>query len=178
MTEPQTPWTQRLVARSRRLLLAGVLAAVVTVAASLYLSRGDGRLAYATAEPGATATVAGATFHLDRLYTISALPGAFDTTEAVDGATFVIADLSVDLTGSQGNGCLAYLKAGDYWFASELAYTPSDPDASPLCSAGTDGTVSMAFQVPRRLVGQVDGVRIDIVDGERVARLVLPAAIG
>ena len=90
MSAPRTPWTQGLVARSRALLVAGVVAALVTVAASLWLARNDGRLDYTLARPGATATAAGATFHVDRLFVISALPGSFDTTPAVDGATFVI----------------------------------------------------------------------------------------
>ena len=176
MSAPTAPWTERLVARSRRLLAAGLLAALVTTAATVYLARNDGHVEYVLAAPRAAAQAGGGTFRLDRL---STLPGSDDTMAAVEGATFVIADLTADLsTVPQDGGCLVYLKAGDYWFRSEFGYTPSDPQAAPSCSGGAKGRISMAFQVPLRLVDDVDGVRIDIADGDELIRTVLPGTIG
>lgn len=176
MTPSVTPWTARLV-RSRRVLAAGVVAALATTAASFYLARDDGRQPYELAAAGATARVGNGTFHLGGVHDVGVLAGTYEVERPVAGATFLVVDLDVDLGGlARDDACLIHLMAGDYSFDSDLGYLPPEP-AHAGCEPGTHGTIELAFEVPERLVGAVDGVRVDMATGAGMVSTLLPAQV-
>jgi hypothetical protein len=171
-----SPWTHRLAAGSRRLLGAGVAAALVTSGLVLYLARDDGHLRRPVAASASAVPVGGGTFTVVSLTNTTTLPGRYEDTEPVDGATFVVAEVDADLTGlARDAGCLFHLVAGDYSFSDALGYTPSDPAAATSCEPGGTGRISVAFEVPERLVGQVDGLLVEVVSGTSLDEVVLPA---
>lgn len=177
MTTPVTPWASRLVG-SRRLLAAGVVAAVATVSTSFYLARDDGHPMFEVAEAGATVRIGSGSFHLDSVRDVGIVTDGYDARQPVAGATYVVAAVSVSGL-ARGEGCLVHLKAGDYWFVDDSSYQPAEPaTTSCLELDGADGTVEWAFEVPERLVGQVDGVVVNTgTDTERFT-VVLPGTLG
>lgn len=176
MTPPVTPWTSRLV-RSRRLLAAGVAAALATTATSFYLARDDGRQPYERAAAGTSARIGNGTFRLDGVHDVGVLAGTYEAERPVAGATFVVVDLDADLSGlGTGESCLIHLMAGDYAFDSALGYRPPEPARSG-CESGTRGTIELAFEVPQRLVDAVDGVRVDVATDAGVVSTLLPAQV-
>lgn len=155
------PWTDRLESGSRRLLLAGIAAALAASGLSFWLARDDGRRVYPQARAGQAARMGASIWSLERLQEIDELPVYRDTRRPVDKATFVVARLRADLTEAAAPaGCLVYLQAGDYSFISDNSFTPTDPTASTTCTAGRNGVVTAAFEVPSRLLDKVDGVQV------------------
>lgn len=172
-TTPPVAWTQRLVARSRRLLAVGAASALLTAGLVVYLARDDGYRRYPVAASATAVPLGGATYTLVALHRLSELPGRSASTKPVSGAVFVVADVDVDASALD-DGCLMYLVAGDYSFIDELAYTPANDAVSTVCRAGMNGRVSMAFQVPERLLDQVNGVRIEMPGDDRPVSVILP----
>lgn len=168
------PWTDRLQSGSHKLLLAGVAAALATAGLSFWLARNDGRRVYPEAPAGQVARIGTSAWSLDRLQETGELPVLGGTRKPVAKATFVVARLRADLTDTAPPaGCLLHLQAGDYAFASDTSFTPSDPTAATTCEAGTNGMITAAFEVPTRLLDQVDGVRV-LLGAEQ---LVLPGGL-
>jgi|GEM_PF-3140030 len=162
MTDHNLSWLQRLSASGVRVLLIGLLAALLTSGAWLYLARNDGKRFVPTTvvAAGQTYRLGTASFGLDRLY----------VTETVDGwppvnqATYVAAELRADLTGlAVDQSCLFFLQAGEYSFASVPSYASLEPPLSDRCESGATGTIRVSFEVPSRLLDKVDGL-ILIID--------------
>ena len=159
MTGQEVGWTERLSARGARVLLIGVLSALLTSGAWLYLARNDGlRFVPATVvASGQTYRLGTGSVGLNRLYVTEKVDGW--PARAVDEASFVTAELKADLTGlAVGEGCLFYLQAGDYVFLSLPSYASPEPPLYSRCVPGATGTIQASFEVPRRLLDKVDGL--------------------
>lgn len=158
MTEAR-PWVEQLAGR-RRLLAVAVAIAVLTSAAWLWVASGDGKVSYHPVAAGQAFSAGTATWKLVQLHSMQELP---DGSRPVNGAVYVIADVEADLTGFAADGfCTWRLRAGEYEFEPTIGYFPSGPAVFSRCEPGTSGVVSTAFEVPAKLVDQVDGVVLGI----------------
>jgi hypothetical protein len=84
--------------------------------------------------------------------------------EPVDGAVFVTARVRFDTRSANDAGlCTFYLGAGRARWRSET-YSPPPPEVS-FCTAGTTGIVTTTYQVPRAMVGQIDGLLVVQTNG-------------
>jgi len=159
MTDQDLPWTERLSARGARVLLIGVLSALLTSGAWWYLARNDGKqlVPAAVVASGQTYRLGTGSIGLNRLYVTEKVDGW--QARAVDEASYVTAELKADLTGlAPGQGCLFYLQAGDYVFLSLPSYANPEPPLYSRCVPGATGTIQASFEVPRRLLDKVDGL--------------------
>ena len=149
---------------SRSILVVGVVVAVFTAGLWLFLARDDGRHPYVRAASDQAVPIGATTWSLNQLRVLDSVPVYSDEQEPVRGARFVVAELDADLTGlADGGLCVFTLVAGDYRFNTESGYSPTG--AATVCTPGTDGPISVAFEVPQRLVDQVEGVAVSLVDG-------------
>ena len=162
MTDHNFNWPQRLAASGARVLLIGLLVALLTSGAWLYLARNDGlRFVPATVvAAGQTYRLGTGSIGLSRLYVSEKVDGW----PPVNQASFVTAELRADLTGlPSGQSCLFYLQAGEYSFASVPSYASLEPPLLDRCESGATGTIRVSFEVPSRLLDKVDGL-ILIID--------------
>ncbi len=162
MTGQNFSWPQRLASRGARMLLIGVLAALLASGAWLYLARNDGRrfVPATVVAAGQTYRLGTGSIRLNRLY----LTEKVDGWPPVNQASFVTAELRADLSGlPSGQSCLFFLQAGEYSFASVPSYASLDPPLYGRCEPGALGTIQVSFEVPSRLLDKVDGL-ILIID--------------
>ncbi len=153
------PWVEQLAGR-RGLLAVAVAIAILTSVAWLWVAQGDGKVSYHPVPAGQVFASGGGAWKLVRLRSVAALPGGL---WPVGGAVYVIADVEADLVDLPASGSCAWrLRAGEYEFESVNSYLPTGTGVSGQCQPGTKGIVSTAFQVPAKLVDQVDGVVLSV----------------
>lgn len=161
MSTPTVPlWTKRLQARGNRILAGAVVLALITFGAWLYAARDDGRAAVRRVPPGPT-MIGDVKVELLRIF----LPGEEvnrHTLQRPADTTDVAAEVSYDFTQSPAaDSCLAVLTAGEYVFNSAPWATVGDRQGR--CESGMNGIRTYVFEVPDRLVEQVDGVGVTLL---------------
>lgn len=153
-------WVEQLTARRSRLLAVSVAIALVTSAVWLWVAQSDGKVSYHPIAAGQVFLAENATWKLVQLHAVAALP---DGSRPVNGAVYVIADVEADLAGFSADGfCTWRLRAGEYEFEPTIGYFPAGTGVLSRCEPGATGIVSTAFEVPQKLVDQVDGVVLSI----------------
>lgn len=158
MSTPLVPlWTERLRARGNRILAGAIVLALITFGAWLYAARDDGRAAMRRVAPGPT-MIGDAKVELVRIF----LPNEAVIRHGLErpaGTTDVAAEVSYDFTQApEADSCLASLTAGEYSFSSASWATLEGSQGR--CEPGMNGTRTYVFEVPDRLLSQVDGVGV------------------
>lgn len=152
--------------KDARLVLAAVLAAAVFVSVWLWRAAGDEAKFQDPLPSGQSATVDGVDYRLVSLLASKGVPMGSRQMVAEDGAVLVLARLSYDATAHTGDFyCSFELVAGELHWHSDFGYYPPEPD-SISCGQGESGTVSALFEVPEKLLAQVQGVAILAPDGQ------------
>lgn len=168
MTASPPETTRR--AGGRTLLFAGVVAAVLTAALWLYLARYDTVPASVDVAAGQTGTSAGGTWRLASLERADSIPNRSSADDPVTGATFVVASLDADLrTADPQASCSFQLAVGELRIAEDALVGAEPPSA--VCARRGNGPVTVVFEVPARMVGDVRAVLVDTGTGDRPLRL-------
>lgn len=149
-----------------RLLVAALLAAVVFASVWLWRAGGDGPRFEGPLPAGQAATVDGVEYRLVSLLAGEQVPVGSGQVVAEDGAVLVLARLRYDATRHSGSlYCSFQLVAGDLHWRPEFGYYPAEPETAS-CVERDAGTVSALFEVPARLLAQVEGVAVMAPDGQ------------
>lgn len=165
--------TQRPPVRSS-VLLAGVLAAVLTAALWLYLARLDGVPDYVDVAAGQSGTAAGGTWRLRGLERADSVPNPWGVDEPVTGATFVVATLDADLRAADPDAsCTFALIAGQLTITQDSMVGDEVPGA--VCARHGTEPVSVVFEVPEKALGDIEAVTVAAGTG---ARLRLAGTLG
>jgi hypothetical protein len=165
------PWTSRLLRHSKLVLATGTAVAMATIGLWAYLPHEYNSQAKVTVPAGHSAIVGTTTWTLKRISTTRVLSQRYEPQgqSAVDGATFVVADIETDLSGyDPKEPCGVDLIAGEYRFTTMFGYEPPDSTTS-ICGSGP--RLSVAYEVPDRILPQIDGVVLQV--GDKQPRLLL-----
>jgi hypothetical protein len=153
-------WTTRLTQHSRAILVIGIAVAAATIGLWLYLPHKATLRAPVRVPSGQSAKIGTTTWTLKSLVaTKTTTTSGRDS--AVDGGSFVLATIDSDLTGYDPEQvCQVFLIAGEYRYEPMWSYTPEWSTSVP-CSAPA---LKVAFEVPDRILAQIDGVSVEIGD--------------
>jgi hypothetical protein len=148
----------KFVVGSRGLAAALILAVMIALLWAWWVVAHRGSQVAVVPPQSSAQTSNGASYELLDIVATDVVTSQWGNTLTPDpGAEFVTARVRFDArTVTDAGLCTLFLRAGDAQWYSDT-FSPRAPEVSS-CAAGESGVVVALYQVPRSMVGQIDGV--------------------